>query len=131
MFVRSGIHLFKLWFSVSRRAATRFMIRRIDPVRQWKLSPMDLASLDQWDEYTAAKEAMFLHSDTADAPWTVIRATTRSGPGWTRCATCSSASTIPSRTTPGRRARSADRRVGGVDPRVRTPPPLTPPAHRD
>src|SRR4051794_3835970 len=45
----------------------------IDPVRQWKLSPTDLASLDKWDAYTEAKEAMFLHTDTADAPWTVVK----------------------------------------------------------
>jgi polyphosphate kinase len=66
--------LIKLWFSVSRaEQRTRFLIRRIDPVRQWKLSPTDLASLDRWDEYTAAKEAMFALTDTADAPWTVVK----------------------------------------------------------
>ena len=48
-------------------------MRQIDPVRRWKLSPTDLASLDKWDEYTEAKETMFLHTDTADAPWTVIK----------------------------------------------------------
>ena len=74
MLVRSGIHLIKLWFSVSRsEQRTRFTIRQVDPVRQWKLSPMDLESLDRWDDYTEAKEAMFLHTDTADAPWTVIK----------------------------------------------------------
>ncbi|MEJ3655175.1 polyphosphate kinase 2 [Actinomycetes bacterium KLBMP 9759] len=74
MFVRSGIHLVKLWFSVSRNEQrTRFVIRQVDPVRQWKLSPMDLASLDKWDAYTEAKEAMFFYTDTADAPWTVIK----------------------------------------------------------
>ena len=74
MLVRSGIHLIKLWFSVSRsEQRTRFVIRQIDPVRQWKLSPMDLESLDKWDEYTEAKEAMFFYTDTADAPWTVIK----------------------------------------------------------
>src|SRR3954454_497199 len=74
MLVRSGIHLIKFWFSVSRREQlTRFIVRQIDPVRQWKLSPSDLASLDRWDEYTEAKEAMFLHTDTPDAPWTVIK----------------------------------------------------------
>jgi polyphosphate kinase 2 (PPK2 family) len=52
---------------------TRFTIRRIDPVRQWKLSPSDLASLDRWDDYTAAKEAMFLQTDTTHVPWTVVR----------------------------------------------------------
>jgi polyphosphate kinase len=74
MWVRSGIHLVKLWFSVSRaEQRTRFVIRQVDPVRQWKLSPMDLASLDKWDDYTEAKEAMFFYTDTADSPWTVIK----------------------------------------------------------
>ena len=74
MLVRSGISLVKLWFSVSRgEQRSRFIVRQIDPVRQWKLSPTDLASLDKWDAYTEAKEAMFLHTDTADAPWTVIK----------------------------------------------------------
>ncbi|HKA04504.1 MAG TPA: polyphosphate kinase 2 [Acidimicrobiales bacterium] len=74
MLTRSGTFLVKLWFSVSRREQiARFTIRRIDPVRQWKLSPMDLASLDRWDDYTAAKEAMFLHTHTRHAPWTVVR----------------------------------------------------------
>jgi polyphosphate kinase 2 len=74
MLVRSGIHLVKFWFSVSRREQqTRFVIRQIDPVRQWKLSPTDLASLDRWSDYTEAKEAMFFYTDTADAPWTVIK----------------------------------------------------------
>jgi polyphosphate kinase len=74
MLVRSGTHLVKFWFSVSRREQqTRFIIRQVDPVRQWKLSPTDLASLDRWDDYTEAKEAMFFYTDTADAPWTVIK----------------------------------------------------------
>ncbi len=74
MLVRSGLHLIKLWFSVSRaEQRTRFVIRRVDPVRQWKLSPMDLESMDRWDDYTEAKEAMFFYTDTADAPWTVIK----------------------------------------------------------
>jgi polyphosphate kinase len=74
MFVRSDIHLVKFWFSVSRgEQRTRFTIRQVDPVRQWKLSPMDLASLEKWDDYTEAKEAMFFYTDTADAPWTVIK----------------------------------------------------------
>jgi polyphosphate kinase 2 len=74
MLVRSGIHLVKLWFSVSQNEQrTRFTIRQIDPVRQWKLSPTDLASLDKWDAYTEAKEAMFHYTDTEHAPWTVIK----------------------------------------------------------
>jgi polyphosphate kinase 2 len=74
LLVRSGIILVKFWFSVSRREqVTRFTIRRIDPVRQWKLSPMDLASLDRWDAYSSAKEAMFFYTHTPHAPWTVVR----------------------------------------------------------
>ncbi|PIE41967.1 MAG: polyphosphate kinase 2 [Gammaproteobacteria bacterium] len=74
MLVRSGIRLFKLWFSVSREEQfRRFQMRRRDPLKQWKLSPIDLASLDKWDEYTEAKEAMFFYTDTADSPWTVIK----------------------------------------------------------
>jgi len=74
MLVRSGIRLIKFWFSVSRNEQhTRFLIRQVDPVRQWKLSPMDLESLDKWDDYTEAKEAMFFYTDTADAPWTVVK----------------------------------------------------------
>ncbi len=74
MLTRSGTTLVKLWFSVSQREQiARFMIRRIDPVRQWKLSPTDLASLDRWDEYTRAKEAMFVHTHSDHAPWTVVR----------------------------------------------------------
>ena len=74
MLVRSGIHLVKFWFSVSRgEQRTRFAKRETDPVRQWKLSPMDLAGLDKWDAYTDAKESMFFYTDTADAPWTVIK----------------------------------------------------------
>ena len=74
MLVRSGIILFKLWFSVSRNEQyRRFQMRRGDPLKQWKLSPIDLASLDKWKDYTEAKEAMFFYTDTADAPWTVIK----------------------------------------------------------
>ena len=72
--VRSGIHLIKFWFSVScDEQKRRFKERRSHPLKQWKLSPIDVASLDKWDEYTRAKEAMFFHTDTADSPWTVIK----------------------------------------------------------
>ena len=72
--VRSGIHLCKFWFSVSRdEQRRRFRERQAHPLKQWKLSPIDMASLDKWDAYTLAKEAMFLHCDTSDAPWTVIK----------------------------------------------------------
>ena len=72
--VRSGIRLFKFWFSVSRaEQRRRFKERKAHPLKQWKLSPIDMASLDRWDDYTLAKEAMFLHTDTSDSPWTVIK----------------------------------------------------------
>jgi len=71
---RSGIHLIKFWFSVSREEQRRrFKERQVHPLKHWKLSPIDLASLDKWEEYTKAKESMFQHTDTADAPWTVIK----------------------------------------------------------
>ncbi len=74
MLVRSGLYLTKFWFSVTpSEQRTRFIIRRIDPVRQWKLSPMDIESLDKWEDYTEAKEAMFHYTDTRHAPWTVIK----------------------------------------------------------
>ena len=74
MLVRSGIKLFKYWFSVTRdEQSRRFEARKTDPLKQWKLSPIDRASLDKWDDYTEAKEAMFFYTNTADAPWTVIR----------------------------------------------------------
>jgi len=74
MLVHSGLHLIKFWFSVTRsEQRTRFVIRQVDPVRRWKLSPMDIESLGKWDEYTEAKEAMFFYTDTADAPWTVVK----------------------------------------------------------
>ena len=72
--VRSGVHLIKFWFSVSRKEQRRrFKEREGHPLKQWKLSPIDMASLDKWDDYTRAKEAMFFETDTADAPWTVIK----------------------------------------------------------
>jgi polyphosphate kinase len=74
MLIRSGLDLTKFWFSVTKsEQRTRFIIRRIDPVRQWKLSPMDIESLDKWDAYTDAKEAMFHYTDTPWAPWTVVK----------------------------------------------------------
>jgi polyphosphate kinase len=72
--VRSGVHLIKFWFSVSREEQRRrFKERKAHPLKQWKLSPIDLASLDKWESYTKAKEAMFFETDTADSPWTVIK----------------------------------------------------------
>lgn len=73
LLANSGIRLVKLWFSVSRlEQLTRFTIRRIDPVRQWKLSTNDLHSLDRWDEFTHFKNEMFRRTYTAEAPWTVV-----------------------------------------------------------
>ncbi|MGA7203642.1 MAG: polyphosphate kinase 2 [Specibacter sp.] len=74
MLVNDGITVIKFWFSVTQaEQRTRFVIRQVDPVRQWKLSPMDLASLDKWDAYTAAKERMLKRTDTRHAPWTVVK----------------------------------------------------------
>jgi len=74
MLVRSGIRLYKFWFSVSREEQLRrFLGRAKDPLKQWKLSPMDVESLGRWDAYTKAKEGMLFYTDTADAPWTIVR----------------------------------------------------------
>lgn len=73
MLSRSGIRLFKYWFSVTKdEQKSRFSARETDPLKRWKLSPIDRASLGKWDDYTEAKEAMFFYTDTADAPWTII-----------------------------------------------------------
>ena len=72
--VDSGINLTKFWLTVTRpEQMKRFEARRSDPLKQWKLSPIDEASIDKWDDYTAAREDMFRHTDTAHAPWTVIK----------------------------------------------------------
>nr|WP_282181097.1 polyphosphate kinase 2 [Aliiroseovarius marinus] len=74
MLTRSGIRLYKYWFSVTREEQKRrFDSRKDDPLKRWKLSPVDVASLSKWDDYTEAKEAMFFYTDTADAPWTIIK----------------------------------------------------------
>jgi polyphosphate kinase len=74
MLVRSGINLHKYWFSVTRaEQLVRFKARETDPLKMWKLSPIDKASLDRWDDYTEAKEAMFFYTDTADAPWVIVK----------------------------------------------------------
>lgn len=74
MLINSGIHLIKFWFSVGKAEQLhRFSSRSEDEVKQWKLSPTDLASIDKWDDYTQAKEAMFFYTDTATAPWTVVK----------------------------------------------------------
>ena len=74
MLVRTGIQIYKYWFSVTQdEQRRRFEARELDPLKQWKLSLIDKASLDKWDEYTEAKEAMFFYTDTADAPWTIVK----------------------------------------------------------
>ncbi len=74
MLVRSGVQLYKYWFSVTRdEQLRRFKSREKEPLKKWKLSPIDRESLDKWDDYTEAKEAMFFYTDTADAPWTIIK----------------------------------------------------------
>lgn len=74
MLVNDGIRLFKYWFSVTRKEQhRRFESRRGDPLKQWKLSPIDLQSLDKWEDYTEAKEAMFFYTDTSVAPWAVVK----------------------------------------------------------
>ncbi len=74
MLARSGIRLYKYWFSVTQdEQRRRFESRETDPLKRWKLSPIDKASLGKWDDYTEAKEAMFFYTDTADAPWTIIK----------------------------------------------------------
>lgn len=74
MITRSGVRLFKYWFSVTQdEQLRRFESREHDPLKRWKLSPIDRASLDKWDDYTEAKEAMFFYTNTADAPWTIIK----------------------------------------------------------
>jgi polyphosphate kinase 2 len=74
MLVNSGIILYKYWFSSSRvEQFRRFKSRQDDPLKQWKLSPVDMAALERWDDYTNAKDAMMFHTDTNDAPWTIIR----------------------------------------------------------
>jgi len=74
MLVNSGMILFKFWFSVTQQEQLRrFHSRKFDPLKQWKLSPIDIQSLSKWKDYTEAKQSMFFHTDTGDAPWTVIK----------------------------------------------------------
>jgi len=74
MLTNSGIIVFKYWFSVSRAEQfRRFKSRQNDPLKQWKLSPIDMASLSRWNEYSKAKDAVMFNTDTKDAPWTIIR----------------------------------------------------------
>jgi polyphosphate kinase 2 len=74
MLVNSGIRMFKYYFSVTRKEQRRrFEARQDDPLKQWKMSPVDEAAVSLWSEYTRAKEAMFFYTDTADCPWTIIK----------------------------------------------------------
>jgi polyphosphate kinase 2 len=74
MLTRAGVRLYKYWFSVTQaEQKRRFDSRATDPLKRWKLSPIDKASLGKWDAYTEAKEAMFFYTDTADAPWTIVK----------------------------------------------------------
>jgi len=75
MLVRDGIHLFKIYLEIGREMQLmRFHERRHDPLKQWKITDMDLAAIDRWDEYTHAKEEMFRFTHTAVAPWHVVLA---------------------------------------------------------
>ena len=74
MLVHSDLIMRKYWFSVSRQEQLRrFHARSHDPLKHWKLSPIDIQSLDKWDDYTEARRSMFFHTDTADAPWVVVK----------------------------------------------------------
>jgi polyphosphate kinase 2 len=74
MLVNSHIKLFKYYFSVTKKEQrARFESREHDPLKQWKLSPVDMAAVSMWGEYTRAKEAMFFYTDTAACPWTIIK----------------------------------------------------------
>jgi len=74
MLVNSGIKLFKYYFSVTKKEQKkRFDSRQHDPLKQWKMSPVDKAAVSMWGEYTRAKEAMFFYTDTAACPWTIIK----------------------------------------------------------
>jgi len=74
MLVNSGIRLYKYYFSVTRKEQKRrFAARMEDPLKQWKLSPVDKAAVGLWHEYTRAKEAMFFYTDTASCPWTIVK----------------------------------------------------------
>ncbi|MCA9101375.1 MAG: polyphosphate kinase 2, partial [Planctomycetales bacterium] len=72
--IQSGVQLYKLWFDVGRvEQRERIASRKKDPLKHWKLSPMDDASIAHWDDYTKARDGMFLYTDTDESPWTVIR----------------------------------------------------------
>lgn len=73
LMVSSGFHVFKIWLSVSQEEQRRrFQERQQDPLKQWKLSPMDIAAMDRWEDYTKAKEEMFFYTDSPESPWTIV-----------------------------------------------------------
>ena len=112
MMVRSGIRLYKFWFSVSREEQLRrFLGRAQDPLKQWKLSPMDVESLGRWDSYTKAKEAMFFYTDTADAPWTIVRSDDKNRARLHAMRHVLIPFPMPERTRRGQVSRSARRRL--------------------
>ena len=75
MITSEGIHLFKFWLNIGREMQLkRFHDRRHDPLKVWKLSPMDIAALNKWDDYTEKRDRMLKETHTDHAPWTVIRA---------------------------------------------------------
>ena len=121
--MRAGVSLFKFWFSVSRaEQRRRFTERHAHPLKQWKLSPIDVASLNKWDEYTRAKEEMFQHCDTMDAPWTVIKSDCK------KRARLNAMRCLLSALPYARRDLSA---VGTVDPLVVSRPATPPPVQGD
>ncbi|HLY07951.1 MAG TPA: polyphosphate kinase 2 [Planctomycetota bacterium] len=75
MLIRSGIRLIKYWFSITdQEQEARFLARITDPLKQWKLSPMDVESRRRWEDYTKAKEIMLQRTHTTDSPWWIIQA---------------------------------------------------------
>ena len=112
MWARSGIHLYKYWFSVTQdEQKRRFSQRSNDPLKQWKLSPIDRASLEKWDEYTEAKESMFFYTDTADAPWTIVKSSDKKRAHQLHAAFSVLAAISQQGQERGERARSADCRI--------------------
>ena len=80
LIIRSGIQLVKYWFSITdAEQAFRFNARIADPLKQWKLSPMDLESRSRWEDYTQAKEVMLSRTSTPEAPWWVVKAVDKKG----------------------------------------------------
>jgi polyphosphate kinase 2 (PPK2 family) len=82
MLVRSGIILIKYWFSITDDVQQfRFIMRIQDPLKQWKLSPMDVQSRSRWEQYTKAKETMLEHTHIPEARWWIVEAVDKKRPG--------------------------------------------------